>query len=83
MKNCCLVSTESNQKTSGYCQYEINRSPQNDHLKDKGVYVRVPTSSGNHGIPGKSQKKVTCMEKSWNLKNLNNHGKIMDFCEII
>ena len=29
---------------------------------------RVPTSSGNHGIPGKSLKKVPCMEKSWNLK---------------
>ena len=27
--------------------------------------------------------KVPCMEKSWNLKNLNNHGKIMEFCEII
>ena len=29
---------------------------------------RVPTSSGNHGRPGKSLKKVHCMEKSWNLK---------------
>ena len=29
---------------------------------------RVPTSSGNHGKPGKSLKKVPCMEKSWNLK---------------
>ena len=27
----------------------------------------VPTSSGNHGKPGKSLKKVPCMEK-WNLK---------------
>ena len=32
---------------------------------------RVPTSSGNHGKPGKSLKKVPCMEKSWNLKNNN------------
>ena len=29
---------------------------------------RVPTSSGNHGKPGKSLKKNPCMEKSWNLK---------------
>ena len=44
-------------------------------------WVRVPTSTGK---PGKSQKKVPCMEKSWNLKkNLKNHGKIMEFCEII
>ena len=39
---------------------------------------RVPTSSGNHGKPGKSLKKVPCMEKSWNLKkpeySWNNHG---------
>ena len=45
--------------------------------------IRVPTSSGNHGKPGKSSKNVPCMENSWNLKNLNNHGKIMEFCEII
>ena len=31
-------------------------------------YYRVPTSSGNHGKPGKSLKKVPCMLKSWNLK---------------
>ena len=30
--------------------------------------LRVTTSSGNHGKPGKSLKKVPCMEKSWNLK---------------
>ena len=29
---------------------------------------RFTTSSGNHGKPGKSFKKVPCMEKSWNLK---------------
>ena len=29
---------------------------------------RVPTSSENPGKPGKSHKKVPCMEKSWNLK---------------
>ena len=44
------------------------------------IYIRIPTSSGNHGKPGKSLKKVPCMEKSW---NLNNQGKIMEFCEII
>ena len=33
-----------------------------------GLSYRVPTSSGNHGKPGKSLKKVPCMEKSWNLK---------------
>ena len=31
---------------------------------------RVPTSSGNHGKPGKPLKKVSCMEKSWNLKKI-------------
>ena len=31
-------------------------------------YYRVPTSSGNHGKPGKSQKKVPCLEKSLNLE---------------
>ena len=39
---------------------------------------RVPTSSGNHGKPGKLQIKIPCMEKSWNLikteKSWNNHG---------
>ena len=30
------------------------------------------------------EKKVPCMKKSWNLeKSQNNHGKIMEFCEII
>ena len=41
--------------------------------------LRVPTSSGNHGKPGKSSK-IPCMEKSWNLKKMNNDGKIMEFC---
>ena len=31
------------------------------------------------GKPEKSQKKVPCMEKSWNWKKLKNHGKIMEF----
>ena len=32
----------------------------------------------------KITKKNPCMEKSWNLKKpLNNHGKIMELCEII
>ena len=31
----------------------------------------------------KITKKVPCMEKSLNLENLNNHGKVMKFCEII
>ena len=43
---------------------------------------RVTTSSGNHGKPGKSLKKVTCMEKSWNLKKPELSWK-MEFCEII
>ena len=42
------------------------------------VLNRVPTSSGNHGKPGKSQIKIPCMEKSWNLikaeKSWKNHG---------
>ena len=46
--------------------------------------ARVPTSSGNHGKPGKSLKISSMHRKSWNLKKtLNNHGKIMEFCEII
>ena len=45
---------------------------------------RVPTSSGNHGKPGKSRKssmhgKIMEFEK----QQLNNHGKIMEFHEII
>ena len=34
---------------------------------------------------GKSQMKVPCMEKSWNLKKKQrkNQGKIMEFCEMI
>ena len=39
---------------------------------------RVPTSSGNHGKPGKLQIKIPCMEKSWNLikteKSWNKYG---------
>ena len=31
-----------------------------------------------------NHKKVSCLEKSWDLKKtLNNHGKIMEVCEII
>ena len=41
---------------------------------------RVPTNSWNHGKPGKSLKKVTCMEKLWNFeKKLNNYRKICNF----
>ena len=45
---------------------------------------RIPASSGNHGKPGKSPKKVPLhgkiMELNQNLKKkLNNHGKIIDF----
>ena len=32
------------------------------------IFDRVLTSSGNHGKPVKSLKKVPCMEKSWTLK---------------
>ena len=39
------------------------------------IFIRVPTSTGNHGKPRKSPKKVQCMEKSWNLKKL---GIIME-----
>ena len=51
---------------------------------DSDPTYRVPTSSGNPGKPGKSLKQVPCVEKSWNLKkSLNNHGKIMEICEIM
>ena len=45
-----------------------------------GARHRVPTSTGK---PGKSQKKVPCMEKSWNLKKNEKSWKIMEFCEIL
>ena len=47
-------------------------------ISGKGLFHRVPTSTGKPGKPGKSQKKVPCMEKSWNLKKTEkswkNHG---------
>ena len=45
--------------------------------------IRVPTSSGNHGKPGKSLKKFHAWKILGIGKNVNNHGKIMEFCEII
>ena len=52
--------------------------------KPSVVKGRVPTSSVNHGNLENHEKKVPCMEKSWNLKKkLINHGIIMEFCEII
>ena len=33
-------------------------------LNTLGIMNRVPMSSENHGKPGKSHKKVPCMEKS-------------------
>ena len=63
------------------------------HLSLRGVrslcfmaiyFLRVPTSSGNHGKPGKSRKKNsmhgTIME--FEKKQLNNHGE-MGFFEIV
>ena len=45
---------------------------------------RVLTSSGNIGKPGKSLKKSSMQGKIMEFENpLNNHGKIMEFCEII
>ena len=41
---------------------------------------RVPTGTGKPGKHGKWQKKIPCMENSWNLKNDEYHGKIMEFC---
>ena len=48
------------------------------HNKKLGVPIPgFPQALENH-------KKVSCMEKSLNLKKtLNNHGKIMELCEII
>ena len=45
--------------------------------------LRVPTSTGNHGKPGKSLKKFHAWKNHGIGKKLNNHGKIMEFCEII
>ena len=50
----------------------------------KGYCYGVPTSSGNHGNPAKSLKKSSMHEKIMDFeKKLNNHGKIVEFCEII
>ena len=58
-----------------YCQIIVVAASPDYMRKYQGDVVgvshntgRVPTSSGNHGKPGKSPKKVPCMEKSWNLK---------------
>ena len=40
----------------------------NEDFTKLSQLIRVPTNSGNQGKPGKSLKKVPCMEKSWNLK---------------
>ena len=48
--------------------------------------VRVPTSSENQAKPGKSLEKSSMHGKLTELKknkNINNHGKTMEFCEII
>ena len=42
--------------------------------------IRVPTSSGNHGKSLKKSMHGKIIEFE---KNLSNHGKIMEFCEII
>ena len=47
-----------------------------DISKQCGQALEIMENLENH-------KKVPCMEKSWNLKNLNNHGKIKEFYEII
>ena len=70
---------------------ESNQTKSNNYNLGAGLFhsmaqfslFKVPTSSGNHGKPGKSLKKVPCIEKSWNLKSLNNHGKILDFFLLI
>ena len=49
------------------------------YLKNHSDCVRVPTSLEIM----ENQEKVPCMETSWNLKKTNNHGKIMEFCDII
>ena len=43
----------------------------------------VPLSSGNHGKIGKSLKKFHTLKNHGIWNNLSNHGKIMDFCEMI
>ena len=49
------------------------------HEKLPGSRHRVPTSSENHGKPGKSLKKCHVWKNHGIRKNLNNHGKIMEF----
>ena len=52
-----------------------------ESLKTISLY-RVPTSSGNHGKPANLEKKFHTWKNQGVRKNLNIHGKIMEFCEI-
>ena len=47
------------------------------------VHTRVPTCSGNHGKPGKSLKKSSMHGNILEFEKKHNHGKTMEFCEII
>ena len=60
-------------------QSEIKHSiPEPQHSSQITGFPRALEIMENH------EKKVLCMEISCNLKKtLNNHGKIMEFCEII
>ena len=52
----------------------------NHHFLTKFAKYRVMEIMENL----ENHKKVTCMEKSWNLKkNLNNHREIMEYFKII
>ena len=53
---------------SVYHKSEMLANQISNKLAIKGVSCMVPTSYGNHGRPGKSRKKVPCMENSWKEK---------------
>ena len=50
----------------GFLVFKVGIKP--DFVAIRKAQSRVSTSSGNQGKPGKSLKKVPCMEKSWNSK---------------
>ena len=66
---CCLRLTKQLMTTAVFVNYCMSRFPQ---------ALEIMENLENH------EKKVPRIAKSWNLKKtLNNHGKFIEFCEII
>ena len=80
-KQATVLSFYSLQVQIGVIWWEMHKLGMDDWLVGpaQSMYyqnIRVPTGSGNHGKPGKSLKKVPCMEKSWNLKKSEKSWKM-------